>query len=481
MARLTLYPQQPPPNMYAHNPYAYLSRNQAAPVSQPVPSNQTTARTQADAPQTSYAQQGPPEPTLPGYEPSNSPSNSSQPDRRPGQPQPVPVPQGTAQTAQTGLSGVGLYEVAQNFELPELSLPDFSLPDFSGLNPFGGAPTAAPPVPGIQQTPIDPSGYGATMEALGLNTPTPPQISTPVPAEPASASYLGYLPAAVNSGIELYDAYEDPTTANLVEGGMTTAGSIVGGIIGGPWGATAGTFVGDVIADELAPIYESIFGKTGFGSGKSEGEKARDSGRDFWRSNTGIYKAPTGEEGESVIKLANGKEWDTRNFHTGNADDVQNVDWTDLKRDSELGSSREKQDILGFFNAMTTAIMLNKNHDLRNTHGVNVQATTASEFYNAAIHGEGDSRENAQAIADNAGVDWGNLKHGILLQWKEGRIDADERDAHWAAIDKYYGVENPNDNRADQQLDLTDEERARNERELGDNTLKVRTSAEGSV
>ena len=68
------------------------------------------------------------------------------------------------------------------------------------------------------------------------------------------------------------------------------------------------------------------------------------------------------------------------------------------------------------------------------------------------------------------------MKHNILLAWEGDMIDAGERDAKWAAIDKAFGIQNVSGQKWEDTAQMTDEQRARNEQELNPSIPKAKKS-----
>lgn len=182
-----------------------------------------------------------------------------------------------------------------------------------------------------------------------------------------------------------------------------------------------------------------------FDSGKSKGQKVRDVTRKHVDKYSDIYADR--EAGD--IKLADGRTWNTGSHPT---DSSHNIDWKQVQREPD------RNELIGRLNPLVSALIGNENQD--------VKAQMVGELYNAATLGGGDPYANIQSFYDNTPIGWGDQKESVRLAWENEQITADQRDAEFAAIDKQFGVANPNGTRWEDVAGLSEEQRARNDSEL---------------
>lgn len=175
-------------------------------------------------------------------------------------------------------------------------------------------------------------------------------------------------------------------------------------------------------------------------SGKGEDQLRRDAAREALDS---LYS----DRESGHIALADGGIYDTGEHPT---DQSYNIDW------KALSERPDGNEIVGRLNPLVAAIIGNDDK---------LQSDLVGEFYNAATSG-GDAMQNIDTFYQNSGKSWGDLKHEAKLAWDRGEIDADERDARFAALDKQFGVENTSGARWEDVAGLSEEERRRNELEL---------------
>lgn len=312
--------------------------------------------------------------------------------------------------------------------------------------------------------------HAGTQAASGL----PPAVPNVLPGSSGTYSGIGPVASGADYGSSLAAA-NAPTHTGWLGGlsaapGTSALGSTTLGAFLPAAGIAAGAYTGmesikgiknaidgkDLSLTEQAALALPTFGasflynpvKDFFGSGKDKDQRGRDESRNWFRENTGIYGGETGSEGESLINIANGT-WDTRSH----PDDASyNIDWT-----------APDHDAIGQLDALTLALM---GGGARNQGGRDRVAEMTGEFYNAATRGGGDVGANLGTIWQNSGLGWGDAKERIRQQWAAGQIDAGQRDASFAAIDKQFGVANPTGARWEDQAGLSEEERRRNDQEL---------------
>ena len=173
-----------------------------------------------------------------------------------------------------------------------------------------------------------------------------------------------------------------------------------------------------------------------FGS-KREGErKSRKEGRRMLQ-NAGLM----GPDSRSIYSLADGSGYDIRTRPDRAA---YNVDF------NEEGAGER----VGLLNALTNAIVGGKKDKPR--------SDLTGELYNSYMS-NGKFDENARSAFDKAGGR-DAIYNAVAQRWNKEELNADQRDANFAAIDKLYGIANPTGSRWDAQLTGKDAER--NQKEL---------------
>lgn len=177
-----------------------------------------------------------------------------------------------------------------------------------------------------------------------------------------------------------------------------------------------------------------------FGSGKSKEQKGRDSVRGDIRSQSNIYN----KDQEYMIDVGGGNAFDTR----ANGGKSYNIDW----------NQEGVGDVVGAIDPIVAALSSGK--DKGSKSGV------VGELTNAVVKGGSNKQDAINQIYASTGKSHSDLYQAILARWQAGEISAGERDAYLAALDKQFGIANPNDNRWDQQANLSEEEKSRNAREL---------------
>lgn len=131
-----------------------------------------------------------------------------------------------------------------------------------------------------------------------------------------------------------------------------------------------------------------------------------------------------------------------------------NIDWKSYE------ANPQNQSVLGGMNALMAALTGAQTDRWQDF---------SSNAYNAAIHGGNDAEATVDQFYQNAediGFGWGQQKEAIRQAWASGNLDANERDAAFAEIDKRYGVVNESGARWDEQVLMDEEQRRRNEEEL---------------
>jgi hypothetical protein len=175
-----------------------------------------------------------------------------------------------------------------------------------------------------------------------------------------------------------------------------------------------------------------------FGSKRKIDRDLRKSGRKGLKD-MGIVDQDSSER----YNLASGNQFNIRDFKNQTGGDAYNIDWND---------SSLNRDKVAFLDAISTARMGNKGKVGKASSDI------TGELYNAA-KSDGNFDGNVRFYGDKAGGR-DRLYAAIADQWSKNKsITADKRDAMFAAIDKEYGIANPNNNRWDASLTGKDAER----------------------
>lgn len=346
------------------------------------------------------------------------------------------------------------------------------------------APTAAPTAAPVS-SPTAPLGYGtaqyspvptATESSLGFGAGAPqgPAIGSSanggfingsVPGPEASVAntfgqglssvgnvfasnpWLGPLAVA---GIGAY------TGSRALEG--YKAGEGKGGLGGLKAGIKAGGVLNAVPVLGQAPAIAGLVGGL-FGSKKGGDQRARDVDRSTL-ANLGLMT----QDGRRDYITQDGRRVDLNQLPVGFAPNNKNynIDWNAV--DPSVGED------VGALNALVGGYL---GQDSKRTSDAVGQLINAGRLSGSTS----DVVKNTKARIDQVALEAGKSPHSLLYEqaatdWREGRINADERDSRFAAVDKLYGVKNESGGRWDQQAQMSDKERERNSRELNEKKKK---------
>lgn len=167
-------------------------------------------------------------------------------------------------------------------------------------------------------------------------------------------------------------------------------------------------------------------------------------------------------DSRSRYNLADGTQFDIRDYKASTGNDAYNIDF----------NNPVNADGIGFLNAITGAAVGDKSRKGSDVSNGKTKSDLTGELYNAA-NSNGQLDQNIRAMGDKVGGR-NVIYQAVLDRWKGGDINADMRDNYLAAIDKQYGIANPNNNRWD--ANLTGKEADRNQREKA-NAEKKRQEA----
>lgn len=299
-------------------------------------------------------------------------------------------------------------------------------PSASVSSPGGLAPSIPSVIGGARIEPVGLAGNASEAAAtLGMGIEGLP-----------GAAYTPYVAPAIAAGVGAHLG-KDSYTAG--EGKGALKGALAG--LKEPSGAEWFTL------GSLTPVVGALGGLAGsmFGSGKSKEQRGRDQGRDKARSSTNIYNP----EQEAQIQTAKG--WfDTR----ANGGKSYNIDW----------GRKDSGDAVGRLNPLVNALISQKD---KSAH-----AGLVGEFVNAVQKGPGSFEDNINTIFKNSGLGRDQVYQAAAQGWNDKQYDAGTRDAYFAAIDKHFGIANPNNARWDQQVGLSEGDQKRNQSELTGTNVK---------
>jgi hypothetical protein len=263
-----------------------------------------------------------------------------------------------------------------------------------------------------------PAGYAAVGTAADGGTLIAPT------GEAATGSLAGTLGTAAGiagaayGGYQLYnnlsDNKKDPvggaTAGAAVGAGAMTAYGAMYGSYAGPWGTVIGAAVGAVVGLALGFI----------GGNKDKDQLTRDAIRKNLQKQGVLDK-------DFKLTLNDGTQFDVGkdgHFVLPNGQKPYNVDFAD-QRASE---------VVGELNPAIVAMI---------SGGNKKQVSDMVGYFTNAVLSSSDPQGNLKGIYDKMGgrdVVYGN----IVQQYRNGTISAADADAYRAAIDKVYGVKNPN-------------------------------------
>lgn len=153
-------------------------------------------------------------------------------------------------------------------------------------------------------------------------------------------------------------------------------------------------------------------------------------------------------DSRSTYSLADGTGINIQDYKKNTGKDFYNIDSSNLQNDA---------DRVALANSIVNA-GIGGNSKLR--------SDLAGEVYNA-WNSNGKFDENARAKFDALGGR-NAIYEAIAQKWKDskGKMSANERDSSFAALDKFYGIANPNNQRWEDGAGLSQKEMERNRKEL---------------
>lgn len=160
------------------------------------------------------------------------------------------------------------------------------------------------------------------------------------------------------------------------------------------------------------------------------------------------------EDSRSRYNRADGSQFDISQYKADTGKDAYNINF----------DGTENADDISFLNAISSAILGDKKRQGSDVKDGKTSSDLTGELYNTAYSG-GDANQNVRFMGDKVGGR-DAIYNGVAEQFKAGRIDANKRDALFAAIDKEYGIANPTGARWEDQAGLDEKQRRRNDEQL---------------
>lgn len=149
--------------------------------------------------------------------------------------------------------------------------------------------------------------------------------------------------------------------------------------------------------------------------------------------------------------LADGSGFNISDYKTRTGSDAYNINF----------DGTEDADRIGFADALTAALMGTKTRKGSAVKDGKTRSDLSGELYNSWMS-NGQGAANARFSGDKLGGR-DAIYQGVLDQWRNERLTADQRDSALAAIDKEYGIANPTNTRWDASLTGKDAERNQKE------------------
>jgi hypothetical protein len=159
-------------------------------------------------------------------------------------------------------------------------------------------------------------------------------------------------------------------------------------------------------------------------------------------------------DSRSRYNLYDGSQFDISEYKANTGKDAYNINF----------DGTENADGISFLNAMTTAALGDKTRKGSDVKDGKTSSDLTGELYNAAMS-NGDFANNIRSMGDKLGGR-DAIYQAVGEQFKADRLDANKRDALFAAIDKQYGIKNLTGARWEDQAGLTEKQKRHNDEQL---------------
>jgi len=164
-----------------------------------------------------------------------------------------------------------------------------------------------------------------------------------------------------------------------------------------------------------------------------------------------------GQEDGAGYGLADGSEFSISDYKKNMGKDAYNIDF----------DGTENAHGVSFANALASALLGEKSRKGSDVKDGKTSSDLTGELYNAA-NSNGNFEANLRAMGDKLGGR-NAIYEGVANQFRADRIDANKRDALFAAIDKEYGIKNETNARWEDAANLSDKDKQRNSTQLAQN------------
>ena len=327
-------------------------------------------------------------------------------------------------------------------------------PTYSGLSPVGiseifgpgwgmaspvGTGTVLAPLPVGTGTVLAPTASGVGSAATGLAPTTAGATTgtgTTTGLGSAASTFGQYVAGPAATAYGAYNLVDNFGDMENSEGAMSGAGM----------GAGIAAMMGLGPVGWAAAIALGLLGGTGlaqFSSGKHPEQKDRDMLRDRLEEYGLAAKDP--DTGSHLATLASGETFDIGRddrepYYNVGYGTPDYIGWSDL----EEGTATPGQ-VTQFIdeNYGETVGALNPLMSYFSGYQPKWGSDLTGYFTNAA-HSSGDPSANIQSFYEQSGLDRNTLYGATVNAYEEGKLDAATADAYRAAIDKVFGVVNPN-------------------------------------
>ena len=169
-------------------------------------------------------------------------------------------------------------------------------------------------------------------------------------------------------------------------------------------------------------------------------------------------------DSRSTYTLADGSGFNIADYKAQTGQDAYNIDFNDPNVDN---------DRVSFLNAITSGVLGDRTRKGSAVNWGKTSSDLTGELYNAA-KSDGNFDQNVRSMGDRLGGR-NAIYEAVAQRWRNNDIDADKRDALFAAIDKEYGVVNTTGGKWEDTAGLSAKDKGRNDRQLMGKDLNDRS------
>jgi hypothetical protein len=270
-----------------------------------------------------------------------------------------------------------------------------------------------------------------TPELLSSSRPQTPELLPAATAaaglSPGSDAITGVMPGVLD-GLSPFQQYVLPGAGaaigaySLYDLLRDTHSPVSGGIRGGLAGAGTGASIGTMIEPGLGTAIGGGIGAL-FGGG------------------LGAFSGKGQPHPETADRRSALQQIDSllQGLRTGSARDSSFYNVANNTPDTASGQ------LVGAVNPLSELLVSQQQGDFNTPDTDKRRSDLTGMLVNTALRSGGDPFSTVKQLYDRAGLDHNQAYQGILALRKSGQIEDDaQRDAYLAAIDKLYGISNPN-------------------------------------